>query len=117
MFLAVGNGPLHWFPTSVRLVLLLIFSLVSLPLVTHVPVTGITYVCEFVVGVLLAIQLQLVFAALSFWGRLLDQQIGFMAAGMFNPSSQEQEPLTGTAIMLGATVLFLCLAYIMSGYT
>jgi len=109
MFLAVGSGPMHWFPTSVRLVLLLVFSLLSWPLVAHEPVTSITYIREFVVGVLLAIQLQLVFAALSFWGRLLDQQIGFMAAGMFNAQSQEQEPLTGTAIMLGATVLFFML--------
>lgn len=109
MFLAVGNGPLHWFPTIVRLVLLLICAVFSWQQVHPITVTTQTYVTEFIIGLLLMFELKLVFAALSFWGRLLDQQIGFMAAGMFNPTSNEQEPLTGTIIVLGATVTFFVL--------
>jgi flagellar biosynthetic protein FliR len=109
MFLAVGNGPMHWFPAQVRLVLLLICAVFSWQQVYPITVTSQTYITEFTIGLLLMFELKLMFAALSFWGRLLDQQIGFMAAGMFNPASNEQEPLTGSIILLGATVTFFVL--------
>lgn len=100
---------MRWFPVSVRVVLVLVFTCVSLPFINVVDVTPATYIREFIVGCALVFELHLIFAAISFWGRLLDQQIGFMASGLFNPASQEQEPLLGGVILVGATVIFFSL--------
>lgn len=63
---------------------------------------------ELAVGVLMAFGLHCAFAAFSFGGRILDLQMGFGVANLINPSSHEQSPLLGFALLIaGALTFFL----------
>lgn len=61
---------------------------------------------EFVVGLALVFGVFCAFGALLFGGRLLDIQIGFGVANVFDPISRSQGPLLGTALNLLAIVVF-----------
>jgi flagellar biosynthesis protein FliR len=115
LFANVGTTPMQWVPAPIRLVLLLCCALLSFSVL---PATQLydwsqilwtVLVTEFAVGLLLMFQLQLLFMLFSFWGRLLDQQIGFSAAGILNPGSQDTEPLLLSGFMLLAFTLFFSL--------
>lgn len=115
LLIGVGLTPLQWLPLSIRLVLLLSFGVLSFP--THAALASFTktystvfvIASEFLFGLLLMFQLNVLFAIFSFWGRLLDQQIGFAASGVMNPGSQETEPLLVSGFMLLAFTLFFTL--------
>lgn len=64
---------------------------------------------EVVVGLAIAFGLLAVFAAFSFAGRVLDLQIGFGVATLFDPVTRAQAPLLGTALVMLATVVFFSL--------
>ncbi len=61
---------------------------------------------ELVVGLALVFGVFCAFGALLFGGRLLDIQIGFGIANVFDPVSRSQGPLLGTALNLLAIVVF-----------
>jgi flagellar biosynthesis protein FliR len=61
---------------------------------------------ETVLGAALAFGLIATFAAFQFGGRVLDIQIGFGVATLFDPSTRNQAPLLGTAFNLLAITLF-----------
>lgn len=61
---------------------------------------------EVAIGLLLAFGLYTAFGAFSLAGRLLDFQAGFGAANLFNPATNEQNPLLGTVLVMLATFLF-----------
>jgi flagellar biosynthesis protein FliR len=117
LFLSVGITPMQWLPATVRLVVMMSMATLTMFMITEtnvaVPVDLLSVILamarEFIVGVLLLFSLQLIFVSLSFWGRLLDQQIGFTAAGILNPASKEQEPLLGSLFMLVGFVIFFSL--------
>jgi flagellar biosynthesis protein FliR len=114
MLLSVGMGPMQRIPLMVRLVLLCVFTVaVSLLSVGLLPesvnsLTGIV-VSELFIGFCIFFTFQLIYAALSFWGRVVDMQIGFGAAGVFDPSVNTQESITGSIYVLAAVTLFFIL--------
>jgi len=69
---------------------------------------------ELVIGLIMAFGLHCAFAAFSFGGRLLDQQIGFGVASLINPGNNEQESLLGTALLaVGVLTFFLLDGHLM----
>jgi flagellar biosynthetic protein FliR len=64
-------------------------------------------VLEVGIGLLLAFGVHTAFAALSMAGELLDLQIGFGAANVFNPTTRTDSPLIGAILSsLGVVVFF-----------
>ncbi len=62
---------------------------------------------ELVIGLVLALTLQIAFAALQFSGRAMDLQAGFGFAGIADPVNGAQAPLIGTLMVYaGAAVFF-----------
>ena len=111
----VGTSLLHWVPLSIRLVLLLSLTLVSLsvqsqlPEIANIGVALWLLASELLIGLLLLFQLQLLLALAGFWGKLLDQQIGFAAAGLLNPATKEMEPLLLSGLILALATMFFSL--------
>lgn len=64
---------------------------------------------EFLLGMLLGYSLQAMFAVFSFAGHLLDLQIGFGAAGIYDPLSRRQSPVIASLLGLFALALFFSL--------
>jgi flagellar biosynthesis protein FliR len=67
---------------------------------------------ELLVGALMAFGVHCAFGALQFGGRLLDLQIGFGVASLINPSTEEQEPMLGTLLLLAGVMTF----YLVDGH-
>jgi len=61
---------------------------------------------EFAIGLVLAFGVFTAFAAFLFGGRLLDIQIGFGIANVFDPVTRSQGPLLGSALAMLAIVVF-----------
>ena len=112
-FLAVGLGPLQRVPTFVRLVLIIVstISIAALiePKIDYSVSLLYLLLAEFLMGLIIFFPMQLVFAAIGFWGRLMDMQIGFSAAGIFHPGASSQESLIGTTFSLAAISIFFLL--------
>ncbi len=111
--LGIGLGPFQRVPTFVRLVLLVVIAIsISSLIDTRFEIEGsviMLLLSEFLMGLLIFFPLQLVFAAIGFWGRLMDMQIGFSSAGIFHPGASSQESLIGTTFSLAAVALFFIL--------
>lgn len=60
---------------------------------------------EFVLGLSLAFGVHLIFGVLRFMGRLVDMQIGFAAAGIIDPTTQNVEALLGSAMAFTALAM------------
>lgn len=61
---------------------------------------------ELVVGIAIALGLQLAFAAVMWAGRVLDIQAGFGLAALADPTTQAQLPLAGTFLAYLAAMIF-----------
>ena len=61
---------------------------------------------ELVIGAVLAFGLYTAFGAFQLAGRLMDFQAGFGAANLFDPTTNEQNPLIGTILVMLAAVVF-----------
>lgn len=69
---------------------------------------------EMVIGLAMVLAVYALFAALSIAGRILDFQSGFGAANLFNPATNNQDPLIGTVfVMAGAVWFFLSDTYLL----
>lgn len=106
-------------PVRIKLVAAVIFSaglasiaIESGPQVTTPGGVAAAAIGELLVGALMAFGLHCAFAAFQFGGRLLDLQMGFGVASLINPSSDEQEPLLGTALLLTGVMTF----YLIDGH-
>jgi len=106
-------------PARIKIMAVLVFSaaLSSIALGDATPPEGTgaliaAAIGELTVGALMAFGLACAFGALQFGGRLLDLQIGFGVASLINPSTQEQEPLIGTALLLVGVLTF----YLVDGH-
>jgi flagellar biosynthesis protein FliR len=101
-------------PVRVRVFLALAFatalvSAISTPALSPLSSTGALIaaaVSELVIGVAMVFGVFAAFAAFLFGGRLLDIQIGFGIANVFDPVTRAQGPLLGTALNLLAIALF-----------
>ena len=113
-FVTSGYGPLQRLPGFIRVILLCTFTLFCSFLVEQpLDITSLdfflTFVSELFIGIVLFFVLQLVFVAISFWGRVIDMQIGFGAAGVVDPTNKNQEPLLGSIFVTAAICLFYLL--------
>ena len=61
---------------------------------------------ELMVGLSIALALQLAFGAILWAGRVLDVQAGFGLAMLADPTTQEEQPLAGTILAYGAAAVF-----------
>lgn len=61
---------------------------------------------EVLLGAVMAFGLYTAFGAFLLAGRLIDFQAGFGAANLFDPTTNEQNPLIGTLLMMLAAVVF-----------
>lgn len=64
-------------------------------------------VSEFLIGLAMLSGLLMAFAAFQLAGQVLDTQIGFGIANIFDPVTRSQSPLLGSALDMLAVVLFL----------
>ena len=64
-------------------------------------------VIELARGALLAFSVQAAFATLNFAGQLLDHQIGFNAAALFDFNTQAQDPLLSTLLLMLGGLIFV----------
>ena len=110
LFMAVGMSPLARIPLLVRLLCLstLSVALVCISSKTHVVpehwLSGLFF--ELLLGMLMLVGFQLAYTAIQIIGRVLDMQVGFAAAGVVDPVSQNNEPILGHILTLLFTVLF-----------
>lgn len=106
-------SPLAFFrraPLLVRLILtvsiaLIIASAIDSP--NEVLVTWGGLASEFAIGVTLAFSFHAATAAVQTMGRVLDQQIGFAAASVFDPHNETMEGLTGEILTLALLIVFV----------
>lgn len=115
LFLLPQVSPFSRLPGIARLVLLAVLSVL---LVTATPVASIAvpagtyaavalaFLSEFLIGLALAFALYIAFAVLNFYGRQIDLQLGFGAAGILDPTSSHVGSVFGTALTFMATMLF-----------
>lgn len=110
LFLNIGFSPIARFPGIVRLIALLVLSiaitqLLSRPWQLLSQASWIMHMMlEFGLGMLMVIGFQLAYAAILMVGRMLDMQIGFAAAGVIDPVSNNNDPLIGTILSLFVTL-------------
>lgn len=64
---------------------------------------------ELMIGISIALALQLAFAAILFAGRTLDIQAGFGLATLADPTTQNDQPLIGTILAYGAGAIFFAI--------
>lgn len=62
---------------------------------------------EFIVGLIAAFSVYMVFSVFHFIGQLIDFQIGFSMVSVFDPSSQIQVPITGNLFYLIVVLFFI----------
>jgi len=111
-FSALSLLPMSKFPMLVRLVCLLVLSAAITQLtvtdwqVLSQPVLLVSLGSEWVLGMLMIIGFQFAYASILIIGKVLDLQIGFAAAGVIDPVSNNTDPLLGTALTLFFSVAF-----------
>ena len=112
LFLAISFSPLSRFPAMVRLIVLLVTGIALTMLQKHqwqpmdmalwIPALGY----ELMFGMLMLFGFQLAMGGIQIMGRVLDMQIGFAAAGIVDPVSQNNDPITGHIFSLFFLVAF-----------
>lgn len=98
-------------PMRIRVCLVLALAAAFAPLIpADLPDSNGGFVasaaCELVLGLTIAFALQIAFASLSFAGRVMDVQAGFGLALVIDPGSRARAPLFGTALTMGAGMIF-----------
>ena len=113
LFSSFSFLPFSKFPMIIRLVLLLVLSigLTSITIETWTPMEQSSWYLslgfEWILGMLMVVGFQLAYASILMVGRVLDLQIGFAAAGVIDPASNNNDPLLGTILTLFFSVAFL----------
>ena len=70
---------------------------------------GVAAVREVLIGAALGAGFLIAYAATQVAGRVLDTQMGFGVASLFNPSAGTLSPLTGTVLGMAAVSIFLAM--------
>lgn len=76
---------------------------------TNIGALFLMAISELLIGAILAFGLIAGFAAFQFGGRILDLQIGFGIANIFDPLTRAQMPMLGSALQLAALMVFFSL--------
>lgn len=120
LFLLPRISPFFRTPVIIRLILIVATSLLlvavqpqsaSIALPKNAPEAVVNLLGESLVGLALALALYMAFAVLDFYGHLVDLQIGFGAAGIFDPTTQSAGALLGSALTLTGVVLFFSFGF------
>lgn len=99
-------------PLGVRIILALAFGAVlaaGLPPQSGLALTPEAVAREFFTGMVLAFGVHVSLAALDMAGRLIDLQMGFYAAGVFDPATSNVVGLMSEFLVLGFLMLFMAL--------
>jgi flagellar biosynthetic protein FliR len=103
-------------PMQVRVLMVLSLALIftlALPttpsMISTVPQLVTAALREFLIGALIGLGVHTVFGAMSLAGQLLDYQIGFNAAALFDRNTQAQNPLLSVFFGMLGGVVFLTL--------
>lgn len=104
-------------PPQMRIGLAVLFTLLIYPVVQHqLPTQGLNFynmamiVCfEIILGLLVGFLAQLIFLAAEFSGSVIGYQMGFAAANVFDPTTQQQVALISQFQGIFAILLFLSL--------
>jgi flagellar biosynthesis protein FliR len=104
-------------PPQMRVGVAVMFSMLTFPIVkNYIPVEtltpidlGLIVVAEVILGLLVGFMAQLVFMAAEFAGSIIGYQMGFAAANVFDPSTQQQVALVSQFQGILAILLFLSL--------
>ncbi|MCL2617573.1 MAG: flagellar biosynthetic protein FliR [Defluviitaleaceae bacterium] len=72
-----------------------------------VPVYGQMILVELVAGLMMGFMVYMAFAIIYFAGQIIDYQIGFMMASLFDPISQIQVPVVGNLLFFTMMALFV----------
>jgi flagellar biosynthetic protein FliR len=104
-------------PVNIRLMLVLALT-VTLPSVIpagvgadfqDLPTLGLAAIRELTLGASMAFGVTAVFASFAVGGKLLDYQMGFGIASLFDPATATQTSLIGTFLSMLGAVIFLAL--------
>ncbi|MBN1958725.1 MAG: flagellar biosynthetic protein FliR, partial [Desulfuromonadales bacterium] len=117
MFAAIPVFSGAQIPPQMRIGVAVMFAMLTYPVVKgFIPVGSITPVelglmvaAEIILGLLVGFLAQLVFMAAEFAGSLIGYQMGFAAANVFDPSTQQQVALISQFQGIFAILLFLSL--------
>lgn len=105
-------------PGRIRLMFVLALSTVLVMTLSATPVAAVSGAAgpfllavgrELLLGAAMGFGIVATFAAFMFGGRILDYQIGFGVATLFDPTSRVQSPLMGTFLSMLGAMLFLAL--------
>lgn len=104
-------------PPQMRVGVAVMFSMLTYPIVKdYIPVEtltpidlGLIVVAEVILGLLVGFMAQLVFMAAEFAGSIIGYQMGFAAANVFDPTTQQQVALVSQFQGILAILLFLSL--------
>lgn len=104
-------------PAQMRIGVAVIFTLLTYPIVQHVmPTAPLTVIdvamivaAEVIFGLLVGFLAQLIFMAAEFAGAIVGYQMGFAAANIFDPTTQQQVALISQFQGIFAILLFLSL--------
>jgi len=97
-------------PVIVRLFLLVALSVVIAGATPQASLSSFTWamlIIEFLIGVSMAFSFLAAQAAVQTMGRALDQQIGFAAANVLDPTSEQMESITGQVMVLALMMTFV----------
>ena len=107
---------LNQVPMRVRLVFVLILASILSAVVptTALPINSsgelaLAVMREFLIGALIGLSVQVAFGALTLAGQMLDYQVGFNAAALFDRNTQAQNPLLSVLFGMLGGVVFLTL--------
>lgn len=117
MFAAIPVFSGAQIPPQMRVGIAVLFSLLSYPVVkATIPVGslsvldfGLVISAEVILGLLVGFLAQLVFMAAEFAGSIIGYQMGFAAANVFDPTTQQQVALISQFQGIMAILLFLSL--------
>ncbi|MCW8859280.1 MAG: flagellar biosynthetic protein FliR, partial [Deltaproteobacteria bacterium] len=117
MFAAIPVFSGAQIPPQMRVGIAVLFSMLTYPVVKEFiptgPITplelGLIIAGEVILGLLVGFLAQLVFMAAEFAGSLIGYQMGFAAANVFDPSTQQQVALISQFQGIFAILLFLSL--------
>ena len=105
--------PFNRMPVNARMILVFFLSATVVAASTFsLPVGAIDLlpgyvVLELAIGVALSFSIHCALWSIQTVGRMLDMQIGFGAAGILNPKTQQNEPLLGSVLLMAVVVLIL----------
>jgi flagellar biosynthetic protein FliR len=97
------------FAMAVAFVLHPLLSGQARPLFATVPELALAAACELMIGILIGLAVQTLFAGFQMAGQMAGYQMGMAIANVMDPATSAQVPLLATFYNLVAILIFLCI--------